>query len=41
MALPTPFIGRRREGRQYRGGKIVNGEWSYSMLSFQREERKW
>jgi hypothetical protein len=41
MMLPTPFTGRRREGRQYCGGKIVNGEWSYSMLLFQREERKW
>jgi hypothetical protein len=27
-------------GDTYRGGEMVNGEWSYSMLPFQEEERK-
>jgi hypothetical protein len=36
MRLPTPFIGRRREGRWYRGGETVDSEWSYSMLSFRK-----
>jgi hypothetical protein len=34
MRLPTSFIWQRREGRWYRGGEMVNGEWSYAMLSF-------
>jgi hypothetical protein len=40
MRLLTPFIGQMREGRLYRGGETVHGEWSYSMLKFRREERK-
>jgi hypothetical protein len=40
MRLPTLFIGRGREGRQYRIGETVNSERSYSMLPFQREEGK-
>jgi hypothetical protein len=40
IRLPTSFIGRRREGRRYRAGEMVHIEWSYSMLSFWREERK-
>jgi hypothetical protein len=40
MILLMLFIGRRKEGRQYRGGETVNGKWSYLMLPFQGEERK-
>jgi hypothetical protein len=40
MRLTTTFIWQRREGIRYRGGEMVNGEWSYSMLPFQEEERK-
>jgi hypothetical protein len=40
MRLLTPFIWQRREGKQYCGGETVDGEWSYSILSFQGEERK-
>jgi hypothetical protein len=28
MRLPTAFIGRRREWRWYRGGEMVDEEWS-------------
>jgi hypothetical protein len=34
MRLPTYFIGQRREGKRYRGGETVDGEWSSSMLPF-------
>jgi hypothetical protein len=27
MRLPASFIGRRREGRWYCGGEIVDGKW--------------
>jgi hypothetical protein len=40
MRLSMPFIGQRREGRWYREGETVDGEWSYSMLLFWGEERK-
>jgi hypothetical protein len=40
MRLLASFIGWRREGRWYCEGETVDGEWSYSMLSFWREERK-
>jgi hypothetical protein len=40
MRLPTPFIGRMREGRQYRGGETVDGDCSYSMLPFRGKEMK-
>jgi hypothetical protein len=40
MRLSMPFLGRRREGRRYRRKEMVNGEWSYSMLPSQEEERK-
>jgi hypothetical protein len=32
--LLVPFVARRREGRWYRGGEIIDSEWSYSMLPF-------
>jgi hypothetical protein len=35
MRLPTPFTGRRREGRRCRGVETIDDEWSYSMLPFQ------
>jgi hypothetical protein len=35
-----PFIGRRREGRRYYGGELVDNKWSSSMLPFLGEERK-
>jgi hypothetical protein len=34
MRLLMPFRGRRREGRRYHGGEMVDGEWRYSMLPF-------
>jgi hypothetical protein len=40
MGLSVLFIGRRREGRWYHREEMVNGEWSYLMFSFRREERK-
>jgi hypothetical protein len=40
MRLPTSFIGRRREGRWYCEGEIVDGKWTYSMLLFWGEVRK-
>jgi hypothetical protein len=40
MRLPTHFIGRRREGRWYRGWEMVDSKLSYSMLPFSGEERK-
>jgi hypothetical protein len=40
MILSVPFIGRKRERRRYHGGETTDDEWSYSMLPFQREERK-
>jgi hypothetical protein len=36
--VPDAFIGWRREGRWYRGGELVDGGWSYSMLPL-REKR--
>jgi hypothetical protein len=39
MRLPTPFIWWR-DKKWYRGGEMVDGEWSYSMLPFRGEERK-
>jgi hypothetical protein len=40
VRLPTPFIRRRREGRQCCGGETADDEWSSSILSFQGEVRK-
>jgi hypothetical protein len=40
MMLLVPFIGRKREGRRYRGRETVDDEWSYSILPFWREEKK-
>jgi hypothetical protein len=34
------MMGEGGEGRWYCGGETVDNEWSYSMLLFQREERK-
>jgi hypothetical protein len=39
MRLPTPFIERRREGRRYHGGEMIDDEWSYLILPFRGEER--
>jgi hypothetical protein len=38
--VPNAFIGWRREGGWFRGGELVDSEWSYSMLPFRGEERK-
>jgi hypothetical protein len=35
----VPFTGQRREGRRCRGRETAGGEWSFSMLPFQGEER--
>jgi hypothetical protein len=40
MRLPVTFIGRRREGRRYRGGEMVHDECSSSMVLFWGEEGK-
>jgi hypothetical protein len=40
MRFSMPFIGRKREGRWYREGEMIEGEWSSSMLLFWVEERK-